>query len=205
MTIAKDELLFGQDSVKKDSTIIIKNTGDQDLLIQNPQLDCDQENTEPFSFSPKEIPAIIPGDQFKLTVSFNPPANKEYLCYLKLINNSTNPSMANMKIFLNGEGKNVHPISVNEGNNPDVMDIKVIPNPVTENSEIMLNIFDSSQRTLEISLIDMQGKEVKKIVNGIYSKGEYKFNLEKNNIATGKYLLVVKYGRDEQNISIIVK
>lgn len=202
IVVDNDELLFGKCSGKTDRTILIRNIGDEDLLVQVPLLDCDQENEEPFSFSPAEIPLIKTGEEFTLTVSFNPPMDKEYYCDLKLINNSSNPSKANMVIWLNGEGVYT---SVETKDAAKDMDINVTPNPITDNSEIKLNIFEDSQRTLEITLVDMLGKEVKKIVNGVYSKGEYKFDLNKNNIASGKYLLVVKFGRTQENISIIVK
>jgi hypothetical protein len=205
LVVADEEMLFGTDSIRKDTTILIRNAGDEDLLVQKPTFDCDQENEEVFSFSPEEIPLIIAGGDFTLNVSFTPRANKEYQCYLKLINNSSNPTKKNMTIWLYGEGKNVKPIAVKDNDFLSVVNVKVIPNPVTDNSVINLSIFDGSQRTLEITLVDMLGKEVLKIEDGIYSAGEYKFDLIKSNIPAGKYLLVVKYGHNQENVSVIVK
>ncbi|MEI6089197.1 MAG: choice-of-anchor D domain-containing protein [bacterium] len=202
--VASDEIMFGKCSGKKDTVITIRNAGDVDLLVQIPEfsLDCNTEIEAPYSFSPAEIPLIPSGGQFKLTITFNPPRDKEYSCDLKFINNSTNPSKANFSIWLNGEGVGT---SVDGDNPSNTFDVYVTPNPITDNSEIKLSIFDNSQNSLEITLVDMLGKEVMNIGNGLYSKGEYKFNLNKANLASGKYLLVVKYGRTTENVSVIVK
>ncbi len=206
IVVAKDEMLFGTQSKRFDTTIVIRNAGDEDLLVQAPVFsDCDQENEEAFSFSPAEIPVIIAGADFTLTVTFDPPDNKEYICNLNLSNNSANPTKRSMKIWFNGEGKGVIVKGVNDNNQQNLFDVKVIPNPVTDNSEIQLSILDDVQNNLEITLVDMLGKEVMKIENGVYSKGEYKYDLNRSNIASGKYLLIVKFGFDQQSIPVIVK
>jgi hypothetical protein len=66
---------------------------------------------------------------------------------------------------------------------------KVYPNPVVETYKVEFDLME--QESIEISIIDLQGKIVKELYNGPAQKGLNVFTFNKANLSTGTYFLQV--------------
>ena len=79
--------------------------------------------------------------------------------------------------------------------------IKIYPNPVSGNENFHIQFHLKETSKVEVTLLDMNGKTVKKIDLGMVEENL----LEENLSVSGTYLIVVKVNEKEETIKLIVK
>jgi hypothetical protein len=68
------------------------------------------------------------------------------------------------------------------------------PNPSNSSTLISYSIFKSDQVILKI--YNIQGEEVRTIVNGYHQAGDYNVNFNTNNLSNGVYFFILQVGKD---------
>jgi hypothetical protein len=68
--------------------------------------------------------------------------------------------------------------------------ININPNPIKNHG--LINLFLKFSSDIEMNLFTVEGKLVRKIVSGSYTKGEYNFELFRDNLASGEYNIIYK-------------
>jgi hypothetical protein len=79
----------------------------------------------------------------------------------------------------------------------------VAPNPFENDLRISFSL--SKNAKMEISLVDMRGKVVKKIINQRLEKGDYIYNVNTSDVIAGNYVLQVKVGKNVYSNKLIKK
>ena len=73
---------------------------------------------------------------------------------------------------------------------PENMNMKVYPNPVVENYDVVFSLKERQQ--VSMSLVDMQGKIVADLFTGIAEPGENMFSFNKASLLPGTYTIYIK-------------
>ncbi|MDN5354610.1 MAG: hypothetical protein PWQ09_1366 [Candidatus Cloacimonadota bacterium] len=161
-----EALDFGQIEVGQDSlkTVLLKNNGELSLEISEIILE-----SEVFSYTP-QITTIEPGSSQQLTVTFAPLAAEIYESNLQIISND--PDQSEIEISLTGEG------FIPSGNsNPDIP-IKTAllgnyPNPFNPETAVKFSL--NKPGNVELSIYNLKGQLVKKLVEERMEPGYYNF------------------------------
>lgn len=194
---------FGVVDSKKTMTVNLENTGDKDLYFQDPKIVADAENLEVFSLSHNEIPAIPPGQNFDLDVTFDPINEIEYFGDLVLISNSK--LYANQKIPLGGTGENL--LSVDENGFAGIsgiFEMKLNPNPVNDNTQLEFTLLGNSARNLELSVYDLSGKRIADIHSGTTLPSTFYKSISSLNLSSGTYLINANIDNIATSIKFII-
>lgn len=94
-------------------------------------------------------------------------------------------------------------VSATENDSPEEMNSKLFPNPVNNSFNYSFNLPEAQQ--ISIKLINNQGQAIKVFYNDFLTSGTHNLSFDKNNLATGDYLLEVegnKKFKDEKKIII---
>ena len=95
----------------------------------------------------------------------------------------------NTEIFINKTAMTVF-TDVSEITKNDEMQLKVFPNPTSENATMTFNV--KQKQFLQITLYDMQGKLVKTIASQNYTEGEQQLKIVTTDIKAGSYLVRIQ-------------
>ncbi|MCX6230308.1 MAG: M6 family metalloprotease domain-containing protein [Bacteroidetes bacterium] len=79
--------------------------------------------------------------------------------------------------------------------------IKVFPNPFTDNTNILYTL--TSSENVLVTLVDITGKEIAKLVDKKQEKGEYSAVLESSKISNGIYFLKIKIGNSLKTLKLV--
>lgn len=74
------------------------------------------------------------------------------------------------------------------------LEINLFPNPVSENAYIQLSLSKSTD--LQITLVDLQGKQLKEIYSGFMSAGKNELTFSTVEFPSNKYLLQISNGTE---------
>ena len=87
-------------------------------------------------------------------------------------------------------------------NNPDNINIKVIPNPFTDNATFIYNLNEITNVRLSIS--DISGREVKVLFDNKQEKGEHKLIFNAENFTAGVYFYKIDIGNKTKAGKLII-
>lgn len=73
---------------------------------------------------------------------------------------------------------------------------EIYPNPFNSNAKITFSLPKTD--LLRVSLHDLQGREIRLIVDGVYPPGEFSLTVSSDQLASGIYLLVFEAGNNRQ-------
>ncbi len=81
-------------------------------------------------------------------------------------------------------------------------DIDCYPNPVTDIANITFDLLQSSK--ISMKLLDINGNLVKKLVEGVYTKGIHDIELDVSKLNTGVYLYTITNGLSSKSKKLII-
>lgn len=82
---------------------------------------------------------------------------------------------------------------------------KVMPNPFSSDFNVILEITDQELDNIQITLIDLQGKTVADLLNGVdLNEGVHRYRFSTDQISSGIYMLMIQTG-EERMFERIVK
>ena len=181
----------------KDSSFTVTNTGKGNLNIF--RLSMPTKDTIYFhvlNFTNGEI--IKPDSSKKFIVRFTPLDTNYYSPSLRINSNALNGALYSIMLY----GQGMQPSGVVDDNNNYYM--KMYPNPVEENSVILVNQSDAN--IVNLDLVDINGVKVKSIINNSYlDAGDHTFSFDKSNLACGLYYLILDNGKDRIIKKVIVE
>ena len=168
----------------KDSTFTIINKGDTTLSISYLTIANDVSGV--FSTDLIGILKIEPNDSVSYDIKFIPKDAVHYTA--KLAVGSNDSSNSQLIINLLGDGE----LGSSVGITPEDDDIlKIIPNPVSTNSVILINSTGTS--VIDMDIYNLSGEKVQNIVNNLYlPDGMQTINLNSCNLPCGTYFLKLK-------------
>jgi len=181
-----------------EKTLTIQNNGTADLTI----ISADITNNADNSFSIVQSPAstIAPGASSDVVIKFAPKDLKLYLSpRLQIVSND--PNSQTTEVSLRGRG------TVPQGISPDILSyFNVTPNVISDNANINFAIASPVPQNVQIYLMDLTGRKIADIKDGVYSYGEYKLDFSTSNLTSGAYFIVAQIGNNIETIRInIVK
>lgn len=145
------------------------------------------------------------------STSFTPNANQwaQHIVTLSGYSNQTNLYI--MFRFTSNGGNNIYIDDINLGGSSgidediaNVINFKVYPNPVEDNSIAFFNI--PEKQKVELKIYDLIGREVLSLVNDKLNAGEYQYSIsEKTNLSAGVYFITLYLDRQRFTKKLIVK
>lgn len=198
ITVSATTVDFGD--IETDSsaqkTITIQNTGTADLTIISATLTSNADNS--FSIIQPPASTIAPGGSSDVIIGFAPQDKKLYISpKLEIVSND--PNTATVTVRLNGRG--VEPVGISR----DILGyFNVTPNVVSDAANINFAISSPVPQNVKIYLMDLSGRKIADIQDGVYSYGEYKLSLSTTNLNSGAYFVVAEIGKDIETIRINV-
>jgi len=108
-------------------------------------------------------------------------------CYSLMVETSTTPFRESLSQSLPG--------NVNE--------VSLFPNPMHSETTILFSLTESS--LAEISLLDLQGRKIKKLAQGNISAGDHQLLLQRENLIAGIYFLQLKTENGTVTQKIVVQ
>lgn len=186
-----------------DKTLTLKNEGQAAIFVRKYIPDEYNEETA-FTFREQITnPTTLDFEEsFDLTIRFFPQdPNTEYNAKLKLeVDKATNGN----EFWLDLVGKSGPWTSVpsQAATDDGLLTVKVAPNPAEDNFNIEYIINGDRERNIEMFLVDVTGKSVAELKNGVFMPGTYHINRNTDNLSAGNYYLIAKMA--EQSISVPV-
>ncbi|MFN3917236.1 MAG: M43 family zinc metalloprotease [Flavobacteriales bacterium] len=143
------------------------------------------------------------------TGSFVPTAAQwETVTITNILSSFFTPNFQFKILFKSGGGNNLYIDDINldvavgvEEHNQFVSGLSVFPNPTSDAATVRFNL--SSNSNVNVSLLDMLGREVINITNGNLSAGEQQFIVNRNGLTRGVYMIRVQ-AEGEQSVQRIV-
>lgn len=194
LSLSINEVDFGSltEGTKATEDITISNIGSGDLIVSEASL----KNGTMFSVSGDLPLTIAAGSDAKLTVEYSP--NEKGMHTDELTLSSNDPNKPNFVVSLSG---NATVTSVN-GIISDLFEMRMVPNPVVDDSKIELSVTQSANVSLE--LIDATGKSLGNLYNGVTMGETLDFN--SSDLTSGTYYINATVdGRTTQLPVVITK
>jgi len=187
-----DQLVLGGTpvNVKLTKPITIKNIGNEDLIISNIGLiqDFDYFSIEQTFNFPLTVHS---NDSLVLDISFLCDSS-DYGYFgdgkIYFISNAVNTD--SMVIILSAFTTQS---SVENINSPEdkQFNLVVYPNPILDKGTIEFNLTTNLPENISLSLIDINGKKIKDLYNEYTLPGKRTIELQRNNLPTGTYFIMV--------------
>lgn len=180
------EMNFGKVKLTKakDSIFTITNKGDTTLIISYFTIVGDTANV--FSYDLIGILNIEPDSSMSYDIKFVPKNATHYTA--KLIISSNDSANSQMAINLSGDGESGQSV----GEEQDILDVlNIIPNPVTSNSVIIINM--PAPSNIDLDIYNLSGIKNQNIFSGnFFPEGMQTYNLNTDNLPCGIYFLQLK-------------
>jgi HYDIN/CFA65/VesB-like, Ig-like domain/Secretion system C-terminal sorting domain len=176
----------------RDTIILIENTGSDTLRITGIST-----NNPVFSARPAAM-NVAPGFSKADTIRFTPSTTGMASGRILIVNNATTLPDT---VYVSGVGKTSLGVETNE-NSPRTFSLNQnFPNPFNPTTTIAFEV--PVQGFVTITVFDVSGREVSKIVNGEFQAGTYRVQFNGSALASGVYLyrMVVKSAPSDGNQS----
>lgn len=171
------DVKFGtvEEGKSANESVKISNNGTGDLTISEVSF----KTGTMFSVSASFPMTIEEGGSTNLEVTFMPSTNGEFTDEMSIMSNATNNT--NMTVPLSGKTSTTSVDGIISG----LFEMKMVPNPVVDNSQIELQVNQSANVTLE--LIDATGKSFGVFYNETTTGDSYDFN--SSELTSGTYYI----------------
>ena len=165
------------DNMDAIQVLVSKDCGENWLVRRN-------ISTTQITTAPNTTSNFIPGTSDWQTISITNIASS-YLV----------PNFKFKIVYTNGGGNNLYlddinldvALGVKEQYNKNISQLSVFPNPTSESAFVVFSLAENSET--RVTLLDMLGREVALVANGILSTGEHQFQVNRNGLAGGVYLI----------------
>lgn len=199
----EEEIVFETTDIGTSSEKVfeIENNGERDLEIT--QLEVEYSYQHIFSIVDADFPMTIPsGEPGEVTVRFAPADEIEYNSYMTIYSNAENNPELNVN--LSGEGE--EGVGVGDyAKNSKSLDIKIAPNPVTDNAKVELILSEAISSTIKVDLIDVSGKLIRNIANETFSVGESALDFDAGDLSSGKYYIIASSGDKSTVVPLVIE
>ncbi|MDQ1265024.1 MAG: hypothetical protein QG635_174 [Bacteroidota bacterium] len=200
---AISQYIFGKtevDSVNTSQEIVINNTGDGLLIIEDLEIENDASGV--FRFTAVSTPINIePGNSTKFRINFQPKEDKTYTANLKILTND--PDNHTINIPLSGEG--AYLTNIKDVEPAETIELKANPNPFSKSTVISFKIPGNDLQHIELFIIDINGNVVSSLLNENSAKGIRSINFNHDNLASGKYYAIVKIGVHKYQLPLVIE
>jgi Secretion system C-terminal sorting domain len=175
-------------NVPKEKFFFIDNKGDFTASIE--ELIC-EDCGETFKFKDLVYPITIDaGGDYKVTFIFAPDEIETYNAEVTMKSNALSDDGKVLKLV----GRGTKPVSVEEQEAYAEFKMTISPNPASSTASLSYDYKGNVQRTVEIKLLDIQGREIMKLVDTSINAGNYIETLNLNELPSATYLIVAKVG-----------
>ncbi len=171
-------------------SITIGNTGEAILTFSDVKVEGDAFG----HVLTGDLPSIAPGAEVDLDFAFKPSKDAEYIGKITI---KTNGGTKEIKLMGTGVTSSVNDIK-------NVFTFSATPNPIETVTTINFNVLGTA-RNIEMNIIDLNGKHIASIVNGIYTQGSHTIDYNASNLAAGSYYITAKIDDQSAVLPIIVK
>jgi hypothetical protein len=183
----------------KNLTLTVYNNGTEKLDISKIEIENDIDTVFKI-ISGGDISSIDVAGSEDIVISFIPKAGKEYSGTLRINSNAANNSSLTVSLLGKGIGNSVSEASTNNG----LLSIKVVPNPINENSVVSYNVNGGINQVLDLYIIDNNGSKIVNILSDNVQPGNYNVPLNINKLASGRYMLVGVINGETISVPIVV-
>ncbi|HRS02175.1 MAG TPA: Omp28-related outer membrane protein [Bacteroidota bacterium] len=179
-----------------EKTLTIQNNGTADLNITSTSITNNADNS--FSIVQSPSTPIAPGGSSDVIIKFAPKDLKLYLSpRLQIVSND--PTSDTTLVSLRGRG------TVPQGISRDILSyFNVTPNVISDGANINFAIASPVPQNVKIYLMDLAGRKIADIKDGIYSYGEYKLNFSTSKMTPGAYFVIAQIGNSTETVRINV-
>lgn len=183
ISLSSTSIDFGNTDTPVTETVTVTNTGDEDLVVSNMQIDGDGEFSVPMGNPVTIEPG---GEPYDIEITYTPGDAGENTADLVLTTND----QENTEVTISLVGNST--VSVNDGiaGVSDKFTMSVGPNPVTSYANVTYSVNTIDAVKVDIDLIDVSGNKVMDVVNATKVTGEYKVQINSDNLSSGTYYLI---------------
>ncbi|MFN8360258.1 MAG: T9SS type A sorting domain-containing protein [Candidatus Kapaibacterium sp.] len=199
LTALKDTVNFGITSNAIDTAVEFQNTSTVPCEVTDVVI----SGQDAMNFTlPNGVAGLViaPKETKKIIVRFTPqPAitSRTYRADMSVIYN--NNSSLSVKVHLTGEGMST---GVDEDGTHTTISLGAQPNPATDG--ITVTYTQEANRTGELMLTDVLGREVRRMTIGVQQAGTYSSVLETSDLPTGAYTLVFTSGNQRSQLPVMI-
>jgi hypothetical protein len=198
IVLSTSNLDFGEVATDSSAqkTFTVQNTGTADLVISSATITNNADNS--FAIIQAPSTTIAPGASSDMIIQFAPKDLKLYISpKIEIVSNDPNNSTLSLTL----RGRGVEPSSISR----DILSyFNVTPNVVSDNAEINFAISSPVPQNVKVYVMDLSGRKIVDIVDGIYSYGEYKLELPAANLNSGAFFVVAQIGDAFETVRINV-
>ncbi len=197
LTLSSSELNFPDTDVDGTApmNLMINNTGNETLNITNIAVPAAYATA--FTINPTTA-TIEAGGHETIVITFAPSEAKTYSTKMTITSNSKGGTV---QVNLNANG--TVGVENNQISEP-TLNLTAVPNPISDKSKIRLTLNGNNSEQVKITLVDINGRQVKSIANANYSAGTYEFDFNSSNLSSGTYYLVAKTNNNSTQIPIVI-
>jgi hypothetical protein len=209
-------LKFNFDTLKikkpAQQTLTITNNGNAELVLKSSSgFTFNDSSAYSFVEGTANFPIIMePADAHDLQINFTPPDTGSLSGVIKLVTNIKTSTGGDSTFYISLMGVGIEDTVGVEDNTASTSDglfvMKAMPNPVQGHAVLQYTLNSIGTKQVNMYLVDVQGREVSKLINNEVSPGEYRLNLDASalNLAAGAYYVIANVGGSQAKLPIII-
>lgn len=180
------KLNFGKAENQIAKSFTIKNDGEADLVVSKIYLSENEESVFSIIEGGKSV-TLGQGETHEINVRFKPKDNVKYTGTIVIESNASNKPK--LEIGINGEGIGFASVSDGIAQINGSFSMQAGPNPFATETNVTYTIETNTPLQVNMTLVDMTGKELMTLVNEVKGAGTHQVKLSSNELNSGTYFI----------------
>ncbi len=206
MSLSVNELQFDKVEAEKSKDIKFRiiNQGNRDLIISEITNDYAKDVNHAFSFVGLGTPpfTIAPEGIMEVTIRFTPTKKAFFEGDIMIKTNSL--KNADEIITLYGEGLEPNFVNDEAVSATGMFRMSATPNPATTNATISYTLNGGQSQNIELSIMDLNGKQIASLINSNIMPGSYSYNFTTSDYVSGNYFIIAKIAGETVKMPLLI-